>query len=183
LELSFTIDTKTFRRCLNRIFKYNLNRNEEIKISVSDESIELFGKGVMQKLNAKTNGCGDVMLPVKLLLGYLQNFTAASISFTFRNAELECGSSIFSSSAIVVGDSLAKPDAELPINLSAKNILRFTTDKSSEEIEKAGLIKSYQSQKKKLRNKIFLASVLLKDYDVTFDDLNELIQKKTGIKA
>lgn len=179
MQISFTVKTKEFKKALDKIFLLQKrSKVAELKISVYDEEVKIEVQGITQIVKGETKGMGDVIVPSKILKAYLQTTTASVISFAFRNGELECGSSIYNSSAIQVSLSLLKPENELPINITPISLLRIATNKSPEEIKEMGLESRYNSARRRLSMKINEAVEVLKDYNVTFDELKAIIYQK-----
>jgi hypothetical protein len=150
----------------------------EVKISVYDEEVRIEVQGITQIVKGETKGMGDIIVPSKVLKAYLQTTTTSVISFTFRNGEFECGSSIYNSSAIQVSRSLVKPENDLPINITPISLLRLAAMRSAEEIKEMGLESRYNGARRRLSMKINEAVDVLKDYNVTFDELKAIIDKK-----
>jgi exopolyphosphatase/pppGpp-phosphohydrolase len=127
---------------------------------------------------AQTEGFADILVPAVLVKGYINTTSTASMSFTFSTGTLKCGSSTFSSSAITVETVFNQPQNPLAINATRMSVLRFAYNKSEDELEKLGLTGTIRYAKRVLSEKIQEAAELLKDYEVSFDDLKHMIDKK-----
>jgi hypothetical protein len=140
------------------------------------EYIELITQGVVKRVKADTIGEGEISLPVTLLKNYLATSSVTLISFKFSAGELECGSSRYSSSAIEVFPIPINTPVVLPINLNRISILRYGLNYSAEEIEK--LTATVKAAKRKMKSTILESLELLEEYDVTYDDLENLVNRK-----
>lgn len=180
MKSTFTVKTKDLKADLSRMERVGsrFSKTSMVKISVLPETIEISKQGMSRIIKAETEGLADIMVPALLLKGYLMTATSAVLSFTFKNGAVECGSSIFSSSAITVETIFNLPENDLPINATRLSVLRFAENKSNEEIERLGLTGSIKYAKRVYLEKVQKAAELLKDYDVSFEELMELINKK-----
>jgi hypothetical protein len=179
MELRFTVKTKDLKNALNKIFSLSRrSKTTQLKISVREDLIAVEAQGLTLTVKAETIGIGEVLLPAQLFRGYAQTASASVISFTFRSGELECGSSLFHSSAIEVSESFAQLKNDVPFNLTPFILLRYTAGKSTQEIKELGLSGRVQYARQVLHDQISAAVEVLSPYNVTFDELKELIEKK-----
>ena len=180
MEATFTVKTKEIKTAMAFMERVGseFSRDVILKISVLPETIELSKQGIMQKVKAETAGLADVLVPAVLLKSYLNTATSAVITFTFTHGEMKCGSSIFSSPAISVETVFNIPENTLPINATRMSVLRFAATKTDEEIARLGLTATIKSSKRQLTTKIQKATELLKDYEIGFEEIRALIDRK-----
>ncbi len=149
-----------------------------LKVSVLPDNIEIAKQGMTRIVKAQTDGLADIMVPAILLKSYLSTTPAGAITFTFTRGAVQCGSSKFSSPAITVETVFNMPENELPINATQMSLFRFSAFKTEEEINRLGMSSSIKKARSMLFKKIEKAAELLKDYEVTVEDLNHLIDGK-----
>jgi hypothetical protein len=66
----------------------------------------------------------------------------------------------------------------IPTNLTHKTTLSYWLNKSKAEIEKLGLTVTIEVAKRTMKANIMEALEFLKQYDVSYEELEELIKKK-----
>ena len=153
-------------------------KSSVIQIRVFNATIEISSKGITKRINLTTNGEADISLPVILLKGYLTGSTDPYKTFIFRNGELGCGSSIFSSHTIKVEPVFTTTENVLHNNLSKKSILKYWINKTEKENERIGLTATIEVVKHQMKTNIQEALFLLGKYNVVYEDLKELIKRK-----
>jgi hypothetical protein len=85
--------------------------------------IEISTIGVAEAVHGETEGYCEVFVPLKLLYACVFANKQEYIKFTFREGELECGSSMFSNPQIQISTWRSKVELELTINPSDIEIL------------------------------------------------------------
>lgn len=180
MESSFTLNTKNLKQALRNIKQIGGKKymNDVLKISVQPEKIEIGTQGVVRYITAQTEGFADIFVPARVLEAYLQTLSTASISFKFKQGEMQCGSSVYNSNAIRIETMFSNPDNDLPINTDNLVLLKYAENNPESKIEKLGLTNQIRNAKKNLVNNINSALKHLSKYDVTYDELHELIYKK-----
>ncbi len=177
---SFTIDVKEVNKNLIAIARLTgrFSKTTTIQIRVLNRAIELSRQGITKRIEARTEGEADISLPVSLLKGYLTGSLAAYKKFVFCPGELACDASIYSSSAIKVEPVFTNPENVLPGNLNRISVLRYWLNKSEAEIEKSGLTATIEIAKRKMKTNIREALEFLYEYEVKYEDLEELVKRK-----
>lgn len=153
-------------------------KSSVIQIRVLNAAIEITSKGITKRINLNTNGEADISLPVILLKGYLTGSTDPYKTFIFRNGELGCGSSIYSSHTIKVEPVFTTTENVLHNNLSKKTILKYWLNNTEKENERIGLTATIEVVKHQLKTDIEEALFLLCQYNVKYEDLEELVKRK-----
>jgi hypothetical protein len=64
--------------------------------------IEISGEGIYKTINGETEGLCEAFVPLKLLYSYSSLSKSKEISFSLREGELVCGSSIFTIPSIKI---------------------------------------------------------------------------------
>ncbi len=180
MQSTFTVNTKELKAALvvmNRIGS-KFSKASMLKITVLTDKIEIATQGITKILKAETDGLADISVPALLIKGYINTASSLTMQFTFKQGELKCGSSIFSSPFIRIETVFNLPENDLPINATRMSVLRFEANKSKEEIERLNLGPSITYANRTLSDKIHKALEYLKEYEVTFDELHLLIQNK-----
>jgi hypothetical protein len=180
IQVSFTVYIKEVSKNLIALSRLagRLTKTTIIKIRVLKTAIEISFNGITKRIEANTKGEADISLPVSLLKAYLTAGSGTSKTFTFRHGELLCGGSLFSSSAIVVKPVFSDMDGVINTNLSHHSILSYWLNKSKTEIEKLGLTATIEVAKTTMRTNILEALEFLAQYDMSYEELEELIKKK-----
>lgn len=180
IQASFTADPKAVNSNLMAMarIRSGFYKTRIVQIRIVHDAIELMGQGITRRIKAKTEGEADVCMPIALLKSYLSSSSFGLISFTFRQGELECGSSIYTSSAIEVTPVSLKQEYVLPINLNRISVLKYGFNHSDEEIHKMQLTATVESAQRKMKTKILEALEILKEYDVKYEDLEKIVINK-----
>lgn len=180
LQASFTVDPKVVNSNLIAIARIGgrFSKAKIIQIRICTDAIEIITQGITKRMKANTDGEADIYLPVSLLKTYLSSSSSGLVSFTFRQGELECGSSRYSSAAIEVTPVSLRPENILPINLNRISILRYGVNNSEAEIQKMGLTGTLKVATRKMKTNILEALEFLKEYEVKYEELEELVKKK-----
>ena len=180
IEASFSVEVKELNSTLITLSKLSgrFTKTTLIQIRVLRSGIEITSKGITKKIQGHTNGEADIYLPVALLKGYLTGSTDLYKTFLFRNGELGCGLSIYSSYAIKLEPIFTTRENVLPNNLTKKTILTYWVNNSEKENERLGLTASIEVAKHHLKTDINEALLLLSQYNVVYNDLEDLIREK-----
>ena len=178
IEASFNVELKELNSNLITLSKLSgrFTKTTLIQIRVLRTGIEVTSKGITKKIQCRTNGEADISLPVVLLKGYLTG--SSDKTFIFRNGELGCGNSIYSSNKIKVDPVFTTTENVLHNNLSKISILKYWLTNTEKENERLGLTSTIKVAKNHLKTDIQEALLLLKQYNVVYDDLEELVKKK-----
>ena len=102
MESTYTLNAKNLKQALSsmkRVAGKSYN-NDVLKISVLPDKVEIAIQGVTKFLTSQTEGFADIFIPTKVLEAYMQTTSTANITFTFKEGEMQCGSSIYNSKAI-----------------------------------------------------------------------------------
>lgn len=180
IEASFTVTVKELNSTLITLSKLSgkFTKSTIIQIRVLRSGIEITSKGITKKIQGHTNGEADISLPVALLKGYLTGSNNTDKTFVFRNGELGCGLSMYSSYAIKVEPIFTIRENVLPNNLTKKTILKYWVNNSEKENERLGLTATIEVAKHHLKTDINEALLLLGQYDIVYNDLEGLIKEK-----
>ena len=180
IEASFSVEVKELNSTLISLSKLSgrFTKTTLVQIRVLRSGIEITSKGITKKINYHTNKEADISLPGALLKGYLKGTSDLYKNFVFRNGELGCGLSIYSSSAIIVNPVFTNRENVLPNNLSKISILKYWLSNNEKENERLGLTATIEVAKHHLKTDINETLLLLKQYNIMYDDVEDLIKKK-----
>ena len=180
IAASFGVEVKALNNNLISLSKLSgrFTKTTLIQIRVLRSGIEITLKGITKKIQCNTNGEADISLPVALLKGYLSGGIGADKTFLFRNGELSCGASIYSSQAIKVEPVFTITENVLHNNLSKNAILKYLLINSEKENERLGLKNTIEIAKHHLKTEINETLLLLKQYNIIYEDVEDLIKKK-----
>ncbi len=180
IEASFTVTIKELKSTLITLSKLSgrFTKTTIIQIRVLRTGIEITSNGITKKIEAHTNGEADISLPVTLLKGYLTGSIITDKTFVFRNGELGCGLSIYSSYAIKVEPIFTTRENVLPNNLTKKTILTYWVNNTEKENERLGLTATIEVAKHHLKTDINEALLLLSQYNIEYDELEGMIKNK-----
>ena len=178
ITASFSVEVKELNSTLITISKLSgrFTKTTLIEIRVLRTGIEITSKGITKKIICHTNGEADISLPVVLLKGYLTG--SNDRTFVFRKGELGCGSSIFSSSAITVNPIFTNRENVLPNNLSKNAILQYWLTNTPKENERLGLTATIEVAKHHLKTDIKETLLLLNQYNIVYEDVEDLVKRK-----
>ena len=180
IQASFTVDIKEVSKNLLALSRLSgrLTKTTVIEIRVLNTAIEISSKGITKRMDAHTNGEADISLPVALLKAYLMAGSGTHRTFTFRNGELLCGGSLYTSHTITVKPVFSNMGGVIPTSLSHKSTLSYWLNKSESEIEKMGLTVTIEAAKRTMKTNILEALEHLKQYEVKYEELEEMIKMK-----
>lgn len=180
MESYFKVKTKDLKSGLTAITRLGLrfDRSSMLKINVLTDTIQISTTGITRVMKAETEGLADLILPALVLKGYSSTNNSKEISFRVTEGELRCGSFIFRSPFIKIETVFNLPEDPLPINHSLIQRLRQNVKRSPGEIERLNLRPVMEADEEKIKHQIEKALKYLGAYDINFDDLHDLIQKK-----
>lgn len=181
MQIHFIVNTGTLKQLLDRVLRTagGMGKNKIICLRATHDKLELSVPGALAMTKAEVHGEGDIILPTKLLKAYLSTCSTAIISFTFKKGEIQCGSSIITTSAIDIIPLGLRPHLEVPINSSRKSLTRYAlTEQDDINISKKGMGATIKTAKMTLKADIQSALKFLEKYDMTHDDLERLIMEK-----
>ena len=180
IQSSFTIDIKELKRNLTAISRLTgkFTKTTFIQIRVLNTAIEISLKGIVKRIEVSTNGEADITLPVSLLKSFLTDSSDYYKTFIFRNGEIGCGASIFSTHSIKVEPVFTNFENVLPNNLTKISILKYWLINTEDENERIGLTATIKLAKNRLNTDIQEALYFLNQYNVAYEDLEELVKKK-----
>ena len=179
IEASFNVELKELNSNLITLSKLSgrFTKTTLIQIRVLRTGIEVTSKGITKKIQCRTNGEADISLPVALLKTYLTN-TSDYKTFIFRNGELDFGKSIYTSYKIKVDPVFTTTENVLHNNLSKIAFLKYWLTNSENENERLGLTATIKVARNHLKTDIQEALLVLNQYNVVYEDLEELVKKK-----
>jgi hypothetical protein len=177
MEISFKVGTKNINKVLLEFKKLQKNFFEtgKAKIRVMPGAIEICGQGIYKTVHCETDGLGEVFVSLKLLYSFSSSCKISSISFKFRDSELECGSSVCSLPGLKVETLHNSPDLDLTINADDFSVLREAFLKGDELMQNYNL-----DERVKLANTNLIKSVndaysSLKAFRITKKEIMDLI--------
>lgn len=179
MQTTFKVETAYIKKSLDRVKKFNPRYFKEGigKIRVMPGGIEISTIGVVEAVHGETEGYCEVFVPLKLLYAYVSEYKQEHISFTIRDGELECGSSIFENSQIAISSWYSEIELEMTINPSEVEIL-ILGHKNFSDILKYNLYQRYTKATLKLDKDITECYGVLSKYGVTKDELEDLVAIK-----
>ena len=136
IQSSFTVDIKVLNSNLTAISRLagKFTKTTFIQIRVLNSAIEISLNAIIKRIEVSTNGEADITLPVSLLKSFLTNSSDYYKTFIFRNGEIGCGASIFSSNSIKVEPVFTSFENVLPNNLTKLSILKYWITNSQKTI-------------------------------------------------
>lgn len=179
MQTTFKVETAYIKKSLDRIKKFNPRYFKEGigKIRVMPGGIELSTVGVVEAIHGETVGFCEVFVPLKLLYAYVSEHKQEYITFTFREGELECGSSIFENSHITISSWYSEAELEMTVNPSELEIL-ILGHKNFSEILQYNLYQRYTKAKLKFEKDITECYGILSKYGITKEELEDLVALK-----
>jgi hypothetical protein len=181
MEAKFTVNAKEIKHallCISRLRPRFFKKNEFLRIRVLSESIEISTQGIMKVIKAETDAMVDISVPAMLVKAYVDTASIAVMSFVFKPGELHIGSSIYSSPSISLENLYNFPENEIPLNATNMYLLCFARRKGTEQINKLGLEPLINKAKRELSINIKKAITSLEQYGITYQEVNELIERK-----
>ena len=177
---NFILNRKDFQDVLN-MFKRLLKKEFPktiCKIRVMPGGIELSTTGIYRCINCETTGLYEILVPLKLLYAYAISNQPAMMEFTFRDGELQCGSSIFSSPMIKVKNWGTSADDGLHINYSDLDLIKVAFEQGDKYLEEHNLTGAYKELTAKLEKDLYQSYLALEGYGITQKDIRNLVYGK-----
>ncbi len=177
METSFKVEANDINKVLLEFKKLQKKFFEtgNAKIRVMPGGIEISGQGIYKTVHGETDGLSEVFVPLKLLYSFSSCCKLPTISFKFRNGELECGSSLYSLPSIKVETWYNSPDLDLTINADDFSILREALLKGDEYMQKHNLGERVKISNTRLVKSVNDAYVSLKVFRITKKEIMDLI--------
>ncbi len=184
METSFKVETKYINTVLLEFKKLQKKFFEtgNAKIRVMPGGIEISGQGIYKTIHGETDGLSEVFVSLKLLYSFSSCCKLPTISYKFRNGELECGSSVYSLPSIKVETWYNSPDLDLTINADDFSILREALLKGDEYMKKHNLEERVKIANTKLIKSVNDAYTSLKAFRITKKEIENLIIEKLNLK-
>ena len=180
METMFKIETPEITKVLLEFKKLQKKYFETgiVKIRVMPGGIEISGQGIYKTIHGETKGLSEVFVPLKLLYSFISVCKTPTISFIFRNGELQCGSSIYSLPSIKVETWYNSPDLDLSINADDFSVLKEAMRKGDEYMKKHNLDERVRIANTKLTKSVNDAFASLKAFKVSKNEIMNLVIAK-----
>ena len=180
METLFTIATLDINQVLLEFKKLQRKFFESgvAKIRVMPGGIEISGQGIYKTIHGETEGLSEVFAPLKLMYSFSAYCKTKTITFTFRNGELKCGSSIYTLPSIKVETWYNSPDLNLSINADDFSILKEAMLKGDEIMKKHNLDEKVKIANTKMIKSVNDAYTSLKAFKISKAEIMELVLSK-----
>jgi hypothetical protein len=177
---SFILDRKKFHHEMLSIKKLTPKyfKTGVAQINILPEQIEIHVVGITKYISALTEGCYDVLVPIRLLYAYSSTITTPELKFEVKPGEIRCGVSVFSSPEIKLRPIFNTNNDVMPLNADEFDLLKYAYRASESELADFGLSQKVKNAQEKLRISISEALIILGNYRITYSDLEDLIIKK-----
>lgn len=176
--VKFTINAKTFSNTLNILLKLwtSRSKNKVVNIKACCDYIEISIPGATKKVRAEVEGEANIILPVRLILAYLKTYSSDIITLKFSPGQLECGSSIFNTSAIELSSINKEVEYEEFINISQLSLVRILLKNENKLPDNGPLLGSLKKARTRFKNDLVAASEILDSYGISFEDLEQFVK-------
>jgi hypothetical protein len=178
--VQITISTKILKDALTGLLKLWSSRAKDRVISIKAcyEYIEISVPGATKKVKAEVIGEANIILPVKLILAYLQTCSTEIITLKFSPGQLECGSSIFNTTAIELSSINEEAENDEYINISQLSLLRILLKNGNSLIDNRPLLGNLKKARARFKNDLVTASEILEAYGIRYEDLEQFVIKQ-----
>jgi len=179
-QSTFAVNRINFLDALKAIRKISpkLFNSGVAKINVLPEHIELHVVGITKYLKARTENYFDVYIPLRFLYSYASTLKLEELSFTVSKGQLQCGISTVSSPEIYIRDIFHASDDNMPINFDDFDLLKYASATPEEELIRIHLAMKVLKAKSRMKSNLTEALQQLKQYRITYEDLEKLITQK-----
>lgn len=155
-----------------------------VTLTVSNE-LSVVGPGFQQKIPCVPILWGSVIIPFRTWVYFLKNIkkitTGNEVIIAAEDGLLHLGGLDIKNEDIKV-IRRNKSALKLPSNASAKMLVDFFLENDAESIKNAGLEKTAIAVFKEFSKKVKIASKSLSDYEITSQDILNMIADKYNIK-
>jgi hypothetical protein len=153
-----------------------------IKIRVLKSCIEIYGIGVVKYVESETEGYCDIYVSMKLFYDFVSTSKSQLITFSFKEGELKCGNSIYSSFGISIEQIPINEELQLSMNFDDYSIIKEYLNQGDEFIIKHNLDSKLETANKRLNTAIHGAYESLKFFKLTKEEIKSyVIDKIKGI--
>jgi hypothetical protein len=146
--------------------------------------VEFSTTGIYWCINCETVGLYEILIPIKILFAYTSHGEQATMDFTFRDGEMKCGNSIFSSPLIKLKNWSTSSGDSLKMNYSDLDIIKLAFKEGDTYLEDRYMMGAYKNILARLEEEIYSVSLILEKYGVSRMDIrNFLFDKFRGGKG
>ena len=179
----FKTDRKRLLLILKELKKLStsLYSKGSIKIRVLKSCIEIYGIGVVKYVESETEGYCDIYVSMKLFYDFVSTSKLEVISFSFKEGELKCGNSIYSSYGISIEQIPINEELQLSMNYDDYSILKEYLNNGDEFIIKHNLESKLDLANKRLNSAIHGAYESMKYFKITKQEIKTFLLNKIKI--
>lgn len=178
LQSKFILDRKELSHAL-LAFKRLIKKGFDTTICnlrVMPGGVEISTPGIARSIHGKTEGLYEFLVPIKILFAYSSSSTNATMSFVFREGQMECDRSIYSSPMIKIKNWQPSPIDELPMNYTDTDVIRLAYKKGVDYLEENNLQDVYKKALNNMEVDIHSVMEVLSKYELTKQDIRDVIE-------
>ena len=182
---AFSLDRKELHKLI-MMFKRHVAKKFDAsicKIRVMPGGVEFSTAGIYLCLNCETVGLYEILVPLKLLFAYTSHGTQPLMSFTFREGEMTCGNSIYSSPLIKLKNWRTTSGDSLKMNYSDLDIMKLAFTEGETFLEERNMKGTYKLILEKLDEEVYSAFIILEKYGLSRMDIRNLVFEKITHKG
>ena len=188
LQSKFILDRKELNHAL-LAFKRLIKKGFDTTICnlrVMPGGVEISTPGIARSIHGETEGLYEFLVPIKILFAYSSSSTNPTMSFVFRDGQMECDRSLYSSPMIKIKNWQSTPIDELPMNYTDTDVIKLAYKKGADYLEENNLQDVYKKALNNMEVDIHSVIEVLSKYELKKQDVRDLIEyrlkKNLGIR-
>ena len=177
---AFTLDRKELQSVM-KMFTRIMGKSFEpaiCKIRVMPGGVEFSTAGIFRCINCNTIGLYEILVPIKLIYAYTSHGHYAKMDFMFKEGEMRCGISVFSSPYIKLRNWQQSSFDKLPVNYSDLDIIKLAFTEGEEYLEDHHFKDAYKLATDRLEKAIEEAANSLEYYGISKADIRNMVYDK-----
>jgi len=178
LQSKFILDRKELNHAL-LAFKRLIKKGFDTTICnlrVMPGGVEISTPGIARSIHGETEGLYEFLVPIKILFAYSSSSTNATMSFVFREGQMECDRSTYSSPMIKIKNWQPSLIDELPMNYTDTDVIRLAYKKGVDYLEENNLQDVYKKALNNMEVDIHGVIEVLSKYELTKQDIRDVIE-------
>lgn len=148
------------------------------EIEIRPDAAILSSFGAQYTLPCTATGFAKVIAPYAIVVDFAKRRKVDRLTISFGPGKMELDKSVFESSAIELVHPENQTGLGLVLNYKDLDLVRLRNSHNDDELERMGVRKQVENAEERLRENLNMASRLLAPYEVSFEELEQLVEKK-----
>ncbi|MCE1164518.1 MAG: hypothetical protein LWX07_03845 [Bacteroidetes bacterium] len=182
-EIILTIEKKILSRIYKEVNKLILKRKKVkeshiIEIEVNDFLAEIKSTGLIVSVKCNSNFKGKLFIPYPVFRMAAEYATQKEVSLHISGNTLSFENKKYSAEKLTILSSLEEDIFELSMDYTPLELLSIRKKFPMASIERRNFLKPLEQEEEMLKRGVHEAIMILRRYEITTDDISEIIKKK-----